>query len=501
MSRLYHKASENYDDPFYWVPEECFDNEDHRHSFEVAFNTLNNLADTSELYSYMFSELMDRDFEPLYEITEWEYFHADKDFKDWLDEGGNPLRLGSKGNHHKKAEIYEFPPERFDSPEHRRSFSVALNAIDSLRWSQGMYSRLWADMLEMGFEPLIDIARDVDFKDTLDFVMWYECGTMPTASKRSAKTRKRADWRGNPNIQMEYYNDWSDPSLIYNGYRFNYWDIENALWEIFLEDNGMDEPMTSDGYSIKPLYEDMFDKYVQDYGTDYLDDFIWGGYFEGDSKDWRDRYSSKNRSARRIKESKRVKTAKRRAMARKRLAMRKQAASLDYRIFIGAIPAPAIGEWVDLPCDPSEIDAAIQRTLDEYNSEYNREDYPLEEIMIPDYEGNFGMSAAEMEWADPYELNKLVERLESTYYPAEVIDCVIDLCSDLEEAADTLENGDVFYIKADDDYDLAYNYIEEMGGIGILDKDELERYFDYEAYGRDLSFSMTQGDGVYVEVI
>ena len=36
------------------------------------------------------------------------------------------------------------------------------------------------------------------------------------------------NWRGNKNIKMYYYNDWHDPSLIYDGYEFNYYDIETG---------------------------------------------------------------------------------------------------------------------------------------------------------------------------------------------------------------------------------------------------------------------------------
>lgn len=102
-------------------------------------------------------------------------------------------------------------------------------------------------------------------------------------------------WRGCDNIEMEYYNDWADPSLVYNGYKFNYYDIEDALWNDFLEDTGYTDDMSED-----PKVEQEFNSYVQNYVEDYLEDLIYDGYFEGDSHDWRDSYNESFK--RRLKE-------------------------------------------------------------------------------------------------------------------------------------------------------------------------------------------------------
>jgi hypothetical protein len=39
-------------------------------------------------------------------------------------------------------------------------------------------------------------------------------------------------------IQYIYHGDWSDPELRYKGHSINYWDFENALYEIFKEEGG-----------------------------------------------------------------------------------------------------------------------------------------------------------------------------------------------------------------------------------------------------------------------
>ena len=42
-----------------------------------------------------------------------------------------------------------------------------------------------------------------------------------------------APWGGCKNVMLGYYNDYADPDLLYKGYNFNYYDIENAMYEDF----------------------------------------------------------------------------------------------------------------------------------------------------------------------------------------------------------------------------------------------------------------------------
>ncbi len=93
-------------------------------------------------------------------------------------------------------------------------------------------------------------------------------------------------WRGCDNIKMVSHGSWGDPDLVYDGYTFNYWDIEDALWFEFLEETGYDDSMSDD-----PKVEAEFDKYCQENAEGYLEDVIAGGYFEDDSTSWHDRYN------------------------------------------------------------------------------------------------------------------------------------------------------------------------------------------------------------------
>ena len=93
-----------------------------------------------------------------------------------------------------------------------------------------------------------------------------------------------APWRGCKNVMFGYYNNYADPDLLYKGYNFNYWDVEDALRENFESDcsDDLDELTDSE-------VEEMYDKYVRENADSYLDDAIADGYFRGNSKSWHDK--------------------------------------------------------------------------------------------------------------------------------------------------------------------------------------------------------------------
>ena len=110
------------------------------------------------------------------------------------------------------------------------------------------------------------------------------------STKKTVKESKGNNWRGCKNIQMVSHGSWGDPDLVYDGYTFNYWDIEGALWNEFLEYEGINEEdtyvMHGDTAIYSDEYEEKFDKYCQARAEDYLDDVIAGGYFEDGKKTW-----------------------------------------------------------------------------------------------------------------------------------------------------------------------------------------------------------------------
>lgn len=90
------------------------------------------------------------------------------------------------------------------------------------------------------------------------------------STKRISKRKKMKEdlYRGVKGVEFIWRGTQSDPLLKYNGKTFNYWDIEDALYDTFKEYTGKDS-------------EEAFDAWIKrnpSEVTDYLDDVIYGGY-------------------------------------------------------------------------------------------------------------------------------------------------------------------------------------------------------------------------------
>ena len=84
-------------------------------------------------------------------------------------------------------------------------------------------------------------------------------------------------YRGTDGIEYVSHGAWNDPELIYDGKSFNYWDIDNALWDMFCEEITKDAGISVN--EMDPLFcEDAFNEYVQNNAADFLNDCICGGY-------------------------------------------------------------------------------------------------------------------------------------------------------------------------------------------------------------------------------
>lgn len=86
-----------------------------------------------------------------------------------------------------------------------------------------------------------------------------------------------ANYRGTEGIEYVSHGAWADPELVYDGKSLNYWDIEDALWNMFCEGVAKDAGILVDEMDLFS-YEDAFNEYVQNNAVDYLEDCIFGGY-------------------------------------------------------------------------------------------------------------------------------------------------------------------------------------------------------------------------------
>ena len=133
-----------------------------------------------------------------------------------------------------------------------------------------------------------------------------------------------------------------------------------------------------------------------------------------------------------------------------------------------------IGEWVSLPVDESELEEVLERIG--INEEY-------EEYFITDYETELDDLDID-EYSNISELNELAAQLESLdEYDLEKVGAIVEGCGiSLQDAIDNID--DYTYYSGKTLEDVAYEIVEEC-----YDLPEFAlRYFDYEAFARDLDY-------------
>lgn len=136
-----------------------------------------------------------------------------------------------------------------------------------------------------------------------------------------------------------------------------------------------------------------------------------------------------------------------------------------------------VGEWVDLPVSNEELQKVFARI--EINEKY-------EEYFITDYETD--LNGIEIgEYSNLENLNEIAETLESLDDDEkEVVNAIMTEGYSLEEALEKKEDCMV-YCDCSDMEDVAREYAEQTGLLDSI-PENLQSYFDYEAFGRDMSF-------------
>lgn len=135
-----------------------------------------------------------------------------------------------------------------------------------------------------------------------------------------------------------------------------------------------------------------------------------------------------------------------------------------------------VGEWVQLPISNEELQKVFERIG--INEEY-------EEYFITDYECDF-YEIGEYESIDT--LNEIAEKLDNLDEEQEqVVKVLMSECGyDLDGAIEKMESGDYrIYTDCNDMTDVAYAVVEECDYFRNV-PETVARYFDYEAFGRDL---------------
>lgn len=139
------------------------------------------------------------------------------------------------------------------------------------------------------------------------------------------------------------------------------------------------------------------------------------------------------------------------------------------------------GEWVKLPVSEDKLKSVLRRI--------GINNKCCSEYFITDYEtllSNLHIS----EYASINDLNKLAERLEGLADPdyeklAAVLECESSMS--IAEILELIDDLDSFDLLAEVDTDEALGeYYADVGCIFHNIPDHIQRYFDFEAYGRDI---------------
>ena len=164
------------------------------------------------------------------------------------------------------------------------------------------------------------------------------------------------------------------------------------------------------------------------------------------------------------------------------------------------------GEWVELPLSETELEEALVNIgVAHYDKEGNfvpyvietdekGYEYVYEEYAIHDYETDLNISISEYSNLD--NLNAIAENVEK--YELDYVNVLLDdgaigmkdlIEGDLEEI---MQNYSFIELEPNmnEEQEVGYACVDEIyGGPEYLSKEILERYFDYEAFGRDILLS------------
>lgn len=143
-----------------------------------------------------------------------------------------------------------------------------------------------------------------------------------------------------------------------------------------------------------------------------------------------------------------------------------------------------IGEWVDLPISDDDLEVVKQRIGISDEPDENGNHY--EEWFITDYETDIhGLKVGEYDNLD--ELNELTKTLDSLdEYEREIVEAMISEGYSLDDALDGKDDCMTYY-NCEDMEDVAREYTEETGLLNSI-PENLQSYFDFKAFGRDMSF-------------
>lgn len=155
-----------------------------------------------------------------------------------------------------------------------------------------------------------------------------------------------------------------------------------------------------------------------------------------------------------------------------------------------------LGEWIELPTTEDALSAVRNRIG--INEEY-------EEEFLTDWESPFqAVNSIIGEFTSIKYLNEIAKQLEAIPDDDyQIINALSDFLDDLDSIIKAYEDGE--YRLYNDCYtmaEVAEVFLDETGAFASL-PDFIERYFDYESYGRDMEIEgcfSELDNGTYIEI-
>ncbi len=162
-----------------------------------------------------------------------------------------------------------------------------------------------------------------------------------------------------------------------------------------------------------------------------------------------------------------------------------------------------VGQWLELPATEEEINEVfVKIKLGHYDEEGEyihgyEEDYSIyEEYAIHDYECDIeGVKISE--YSSLSNLNEIAEQLEELdESDKEKLEAIVEYQGgDILDYIDELDDY-ILYSDICDEYDLGYYWIQESGCYDLKSMGNLANYFDYEKFGRDITYD---GNGTFTK--
>ena len=154
------------------------------------------------------------------------------------------------------------------------------------------------------------------------------------------------------------------------------------------------------------------------------------------------------------------------------------------------------GEWVDFPVSKEELACVFRRI---HIGDADAFGQPYEEWFITDYDCEVsGIIGCLGEYENLDELNFLAAKLDKMHAcDREILEAVLEagfeMVNSVEDLINLVDNVDCYavYPEVNDEYDLGYCMIHEMGCYDLDAMGSLADYIDYKAYGRDCAIEMT----------